>query len=149
MLNECFFVIFSAFHEQDLEEYGGWMGQRDHTVPQCVRRQPGDALLPLAALPQLPALRPSPAPHPAQHDEEGLFTVSATILIKPPAKYACCFVSCVFVQKLFQLSSEFLCKHTYKSKYSSLFFFFFNDFTLNHNISVMMLSSFSLKHVHL
>lgn len=51
-----FMSLFSVLYEQDLEEYGGGLGQRDHTVPQCVRRQPGDALLPLAALPQLSAL---------------------------------------------------------------------------------------------
>lgn len=70
-----------VLNEQDLEEHGGWVGQRDHTVPQRVCRQPGDALLPLAALPQLSALRPRPAPHPAQHDEEGVSTVSAFIVL--------------------------------------------------------------------
>lgn len=47
------FCVRSVLYEQDLEEHGGWLGQRDHTVPQRVCRQPGDALLPLAALPQL------------------------------------------------------------------------------------------------
>lgn len=59
------------------------MGQRDHAVPQCICRQPGDALLPLAALSQLSALRPCPAPHSAQHDEEGVPTVS-------PVPSSCC-----------------------------------------------------------
>lgn len=73
------FLLFAPFlHEQDLEEHGGWMGPRNYTVPQCVCRQPGDALLPLAALSQLSALRPRAAPHPAQHDEEGVSTVSVT-----------------------------------------------------------------------
>ena len=61
---------------QDPEEHGGRLGAGDHPVPQRLRRQPGDALLPLAALAQLPAVRPRPAPHPAQHDEEGLPAVS-------------------------------------------------------------------------
>ena len=59
------------------------MGERDHTVPQRVRRQPGDALLPVAALSQLAALRPCAAPHPAQHDEEGVSTVSDTSSATP------------------------------------------------------------------
>lgn len=49
-------LIPPVLREQDLEEHGGWLGQRDHAVPQRVRGQPGDALLPLAALPQLSAL---------------------------------------------------------------------------------------------
>lgn len=52
------------------------MGQGDHAVPQCVRRQPGDAFLPLVALAELSAVRPGTAPHPAQHDEEGVSAVS-------------------------------------------------------------------------
>lgn len=78
LLSWCLFVIRTILHEQDLEEHGGWMGPRDYTVPQCVCRQPGDALLPLAALAQLSAVWPRAAPHPAQHDEEGVSTVSAT-----------------------------------------------------------------------
>lgn len=50
------FINFSGFSEQNLKEHGGGMGQGDHTVPQCVCRQPGDAFLPLAALPQLAAV---------------------------------------------------------------------------------------------
>jgi len=69
-------VLTSMLCEQDLEEHGGWLGQGDHAVPQRVRRQPGDALLPLAALAQLSALRPRAAPHAAQHDEEGVPAVS-------------------------------------------------------------------------
>lgn len=41
---------------QDPEEHGGWMGPRDYAVSQCLCRQPGDALLPLAALAQLSPL---------------------------------------------------------------------------------------------
>lgn len=67
------------FYEQDPEEHGGRVGPGDHPVPQRVCRQPGDALLPLVAFPQLAAVRPCTAPHAAQHDEEGLSTVSPTV----------------------------------------------------------------------
>lgn len=72
----CVGLTFVPLCEQDLEEHGGRMGERDHAVPQRVRGQPGDALLQMAALSQLSALRPGAAPHPAQHDEEGVSTVS-------------------------------------------------------------------------
>ena len=74
---------------QDPEEHGGGLGAGDHPVPQRLRRQPGDALLPLAALAQLPAVRPRPAPHPAQHDEEGLPAVSniMKVLVTHPAQH--------------------------------------------------------------
>lgn len=50
------FIFCVLLYEQDLEEHGGGLGQGDHTVPQRVRRQPGDALLPLVVLPQLSTL---------------------------------------------------------------------------------------------
>lgn len=62
---------------QDPEEHGGGLGEGDHAVPQRLRRQPGDALLPLAPVAVLTAARPCPAPHAAQHDEEALPAVSA------------------------------------------------------------------------
>uniref|UniRef100_A0A4W5Q8V6 DNA polymerase epsilon catalytic subunit n=1 Tax=Hucho hucho TaxID=62062 RepID=A0A4W5Q8V6_9TELE len=64
-----------TFPEKDPEEHGGGLCTGDHAVPQRLRRQPCDALLPLPALAQLAALRPSDAPHPTQHDEEGLLPV--------------------------------------------------------------------------
>lgn len=67
--------------EQDLEEHGGRVGEGDHTVPQQVRRQPGDTFLPLAALAKLPAVRPGSAPHPPQHDEQGVSAVSPPLLL--------------------------------------------------------------------
>lgn len=67
-----------VFCEQDPKEHGGWMGPGDHTIPECICRQPGDALLPLAALSQLSSVRPGASPHPPQHDEEGLPTVSSS-----------------------------------------------------------------------
>jgi len=72
---------------QDPEEHGGGLGAGDHAVPQRVRRQPGDALLPLAALAQLDAVRPRAAPHAAQHDEEGVPAVSP-----PPLHLGLCDV---------------------------------------------------------
>lgn len=62
---------------QGPKEHGGGLGEGDHTVPQRLCRQPGDALLPLAPVPGLAAARPRPAPHAAQHDEEALPAVSA------------------------------------------------------------------------
>lgn len=41
---------------QDPEEHGGELGEGDHAVSQCLRRQPGHSLLPLAPLSFLPAL---------------------------------------------------------------------------------------------
>jgi len=41
---------------QDPEEHGGELGEGDHTVSQCLRRQPGHSLLPLAPLSFFPAL---------------------------------------------------------------------------------------------
>lgn len=62
---------------QDPEEHGGGLGERDHTIPQYLCGQPGDALLPLAAVAVLAAARPCSAPHAPQHDEETLSAVSA------------------------------------------------------------------------
>lgn len=57
LLTDSFLSLwFSILAMQDLKKHGGGMGEGDHTVPQRLCRQPGDAFLPLAALSEFSAL---------------------------------------------------------------------------------------------